>query len=473
MKNRLNKQDGTIKHFTCHKLNIITAAMIAAVLCMSLAISYIIFKSLDFNQYDNSVRLLVEDQKNQIEKEIYNRGDYPYIVFDLTGKVVYSDSKFQSKVGDIINVQEMLQYDKSFASQYKNYRKESFVLQKAGEVDRFVVFLVPESELFRNTAQSNAWLIYLPLIVGAIISIALLIIKVVYQRYRIFKPLRDISCSAKAIIAGNYDIEVLRTYSMNINDNEVGELSYAFELMRDELKAKQIKEEALKSSQKELISCISHDLKTPISTIKAYSEGLRDHIAKNPEQQAEFIGIIINKTDLLIGMINELLECSTAQLNQLDIIRDELYFSDYFDPLMSEIEVYVSQNGFHFTYSSNLPQLLVSIDSKRITEVIYNLVENSMKYRNDRDGRITIETERVDMAILVKVKDNGPGISAADIPYVFDMFYRAEKSRSSSIPGSGLGLSICKYIINEHGGEIYCKSTSMKGCEIGFTLPLL
>ena len=114
--------------------------------------------------------------------------------------------------------------------------------------------------------------------------------------------------------------------------------------------------------------------------------------------------------------------------------------------------------------------MLVFIDPKRITEVIYNLVENSIKYIDGKKGKIIIEAVREDRFILIKVKDNGVGISSDDIPYVFDKFYRAEKSRSTNVPGSGLGLSICKYIISEHGGEIYCKSGNNIGCEIGFTL---
>ncbi len=128
------------------------------------------------------------------------------------------------------------------------------------------------------------------------------------------------------------------------------------------------------------------------------------------------------------------------------------------------------KGGFEFTYPLSHSNLIVTIDPKRITEVIYNLIENSMKYMDNKKGRIIIEAEYVEKHILIKVIDNGPGISADDIPYVFDKFYRAEKSRSSSIPGSGLGLSICKYIINEHGGEIYCKSSNRNGCEIGFTI---
>jgi signal transduction histidine kinase len=268
-------------------------------------------------------------------------------------------------------------------------------------------------------------------------------------------------------------LEVIRTYEKVIGENEIGDLTYSFELMRDELKSKQLREEKLKKSQQELISCISHDLKTPISTIKAYSEGLRDGIAKTQESREDYVRIIIGKTDLLIGMINELLEYSNAQLNQMEINRRELYFYEYFYPVLKELGGLVHQKDIAFSYEIKTPDMLLYIDPKRITEVLYNLVENSIKYTREKDGKIVIKAERERDCILIKVIDNGIGISPDDIPYVFDKFYRAEKSRSSSIPGSGLGLSICKYIVNEHGGEIYCKSRHHQGCEIGFTLPVM
>lgn len=453
-----------------HKLNKITAALIAAVLFVSLSLSLVLYMSMDFNQYDNSIRLLVKQQLDRLEQGMYNRGAYPYIVFDLAGTVYYADPEFGLEKEDTVDVQELLQYDKSFAFRYKSSSKESFVLRRNGEVTGFCVFLVPKAAISFNSKKSNAAIIFGPVTAGVMVSVILLFIRSAYLNRRILRPLNEISTSAKGIIAGNYDLEVLRAHGKKLNEDEVGELSYSFELMRDELKARQIKEEALKKSQKELISCISHDLKTPISTIKAYSEGLRDNIAKSKEQQTEFIRIIINKTDLLIGMISELLEYSNAQLNQLEINRTELYFLDYFGPLMEEVRIYIERNGFEFACEHSLSNLIVTIDPKRITEVIYNLVENSMKYMGGKKGRIIIKAELEDQFVLIKVIDNGPGISADDIPYVFDMFYRAEKSRSLSIPGSGLGLSICRHIINEHGGEIYCRGVLKGGCEIGFTI---
>lgn len=455
------------------KRNIITTASIVVVLFVSSIVSIHRFLKQDFNIYDNEIRMLVSQQKNDIEKGIYIKREHPYIVFDLEGKVLYSDTTFRYKQGEILNIQEMLQSDKSFKINYRDQIKESFILQKGGKTVGFVVFLIPKSEIVKETAYTRVYKVFLPIVLGVFISICILIVRTLYFNMRILKPLVEISKSAKAIIEGNYDLEVLRTYGEEIAENEVGDLTFSFELMRDELKAKQIREEALKKSQQELISCISHDLKTPISTIKAYGEGLRDGIARTPKAQEDYVKIIIEKTDLLIGMINELLECSNAELRQLDIHKEEQYFLHYFIPMMKEIEGFVKQKGIYFTYEINTPDLLVNIDKRRITEVMYNLVENSMKYAGEAPGRIDVEVERQDSNILIKVKDNGIGISPDDIPYVFDKFYRAEKSRSSRIPGSGLGLSICKYIVNEHGGEIYCKSRHNQGCEIGFTLNCL
>lgn len=453
-----------------YRRNIIATAVIVVVLFVSSIVTIYRFLRMDFNIYDNDIRMLVSKQKNEIEKGIYNKGKYPYITFQLDGKVLYNNSAFKDKQGDIINVQEMIQSDKSFRNHNRSEIKESFVLQKEGKTVGFVVFLIPEKDIVKDTNCVRVVKVFSPIIIGILISISIMIAKTIYFNNKILKPIGEMSSSAKGIIAGNYDLEVVRTYDKVIGENEVGDLTFSFELMRDELKEKQQREEKLKKSQQELISCISHDLKTPISTIKAYSEGLRDGIARTPKSQEEFVKIIIGKTDLLISMINELLEYSNTQLKQLNISPQEAYFFDYFIPLMKEFEIFLNQKCIDFYYKIKTEDMIVNIDKRRITEVLYNLVENSIKYIGEKPGCIGIEVERQGEYALIKVKDNGIGISPDDIPYVFDKFYRAEKSRSSSIPGSGLGLSICKYIVNEHGGDIYCKSRYNKGCEIGFTL---
>lgn len=453
--------------------NWITATFIVVVLFVSIAWSLQAYRSESNHKTSNEIRLLLSEQLDAIEKGEFYQGKYPYIVYDLTGCVLYSVEPFTYRKNDFINVQELLQRDESFYQQYPSYEKECFVLKENATVYGFVTFLIPEIELTRVSVVQRVVNVFAPLIFGAVLIVITLLYQLWYSNRRILLPMREISESAKAIIKGNYDLEVIRVYNRSVADNEIGELTYSFELMRDELKSKQIREEELKKSQQELMSCISHDLKTPIATIQAYAEGIRDGIAKNEQDRNKYIEVILQKTSTLISMIKNLLAVSNAQLNQLEIKKEELYFNPYFVTLMEEVELYIRQNDMELTYERLPYDCLVQMDTRRITEVIYNLVENSIKYRGEKGKRIAIQARVVEEDIQVQVKDDGMGIQSDDIPYVFDRFYRAEKSRSSRIVGSGLGLSICKYIVEQHGGTVYCKSQKSGGCEIGFTIPIL
>lgn len=451
------------------RMNIIMTVLATVIILLSAGISVVCYQRIDIREYENQVRVLTSAHRERVEQGTYGSWEYPYLVCDLSGVVLYADELFQKKAGDKVNVQEELGMDESFGKNYAGMVKKSFVLKKDGVVNGFVIYYIPEEALMgADYDQKILWCLQ-PACVGVLLGVLLFIVRLYYCNRFVLGPIGEIAASSKQIIRGNYEYEFRRIFNNKVNADEVGELTYSFELMRDELKAKQIREEELKKAQQELISCISHDLKTPISTIKAYAEGMRDGIARDKTARASYIRIIIEKTNLLIGMIEDLLRISNAQLNQLEICRKEVYFVPFFEKAMKEIEGYVRQQDMAFSYSMELEERLVNIDEKRILEVLYNLVENSIKYRREQ-GKIEVIATREGEYVLIRVIDNGMGISHDDIPYVFDKFYRAEKSRSSSIPGSGLGLSICKYIVEKHGGTIYCKSRKEKGCEIGFTL---
>jgi signal transduction histidine kinase len=339
-------------------------------------------------------------------------------------------------------------------------------------VDRFAIFLLPQKLVIKHTGAARYLYIFLPSIIGIIVVFIILILRNIYLKKHIINPIVEISRSAKAIMQGNYDLQVVKSEGKRLLYSEVDELMFGFELMRDEIKDKAIREEQLKRSQKELISCISHDLKTPISTITAYSEGMRDGLADSPEKQKKYAEIIAAKAEVLTKMINDLLEHSNAELNELKIDKKEIYFADYFLRAMKEIKLYTEQKGVILEYNPNVPNLLINMDEGRINQVIYNLIENSLKYMDKAEGKIFISCEysSPNKKLSISVKDNGSGINMADIPYVFDKFYRAEKSRNLSIPGSGLGLSICKFIIEKHGGSITCQSRQSEGTVFTFTL---
>lgn len=451
--------------------NRIMTVLATVIILLSASISVLCYGKIDIRRYENQIRILTAEHHAKVEQGEYGSWEYPYLVFDLEGLVLYADAEFHAEVGDKVNVQEEISMDESFGKSSKGTVKKSMVLKKDGKVNGFVVYLFPEEAVMGADYNRKMLRCVMPFCLGVALSVLLLAGRLLYCNRRVLEPIGEIAASAQQIIRGNYEYELRRIFSNKVNADEMGELTYSFELMRDELKAKQIREEELKRAQQELISCISHDLKTPISTIKAYAEGMRDGIAKDENARASYTRIIIEKTDLLIGMIEELLKFSNAQLNQLEICCKETYFVSFFEKAMREIEGYVRQNDMEFSYRAELEEQLVNLDEKRILEVLYNLVENSLKYRRE-NGKIEIVAEREGDEVLIRVLDNGIGICNDDIPYVFDKFYRAEKSRSSSIPGSGLGLSICKYIVEQHGGTIYCKSRKGCGCEIGFTLRL-
>lgn len=454
------------------KWNQISSIMIILILATGFLGSLYNYKHLDFTLYINDVRLKLEQERAKIEQGIYPESEFPYIVFDTAGKVLFATAEFKSHKGDSIVIDEMLQMDRSFAKQFQGYQKWSLVLNSNNTCVGFVVYLMPNSYVVSDLYIKNGVLCFFPIVIAITLSSVLLSIRSLYCNYRILKPLQKISTSSQAIITGNYDIEVLRVYDNKLQSNEIGDLTYSFELMRDELKAKQISELAIRKSQQELISCISHDLRTPISTIKAYSEGIRDGIASTDIERKEYLSIIINKTNLLEGMITELLEYSNTQLNQMDILKKEVYFQSYIKEISRELRIYIEQRNIKFVCTYPEEDFIITIDQRRITEVLYNLIENSMKYMDESDSLIQLVTKRENGLLSLHIIDNGIGISAEDIPYVFDKFYRAEKSRSSYISGSGLGLSICKYIIEQHGGEIHCRSRKSNGSEFWFTLPI-
>lgn len=473
-----------------HKMayvNTITTVICAVVIFAGIIGSFVRIQEVDVRHYDNQTRILLSDIVRTIEKGEYPVCEFPYMILGTDGEVRYADTEFHQTNGVFLNVQEMIQSDESFARQHEGLYKEVYVLYReketitsqteedtvtnaGSEITGFVIFLIPEMYLLKEPVYEQILNSLIPLGIAVLFVLLVQIVKTIMYNRKVFHPLREINKSAKHIIAGNYDYEVLRVNGTRVRNDEIGDLVYSFELMRDELKDKQVREEQLKKSQQELISCISHDLKTPISTIKAYGEGLRDGIAQTQEARREYEEVIIRKTNLLNQMITELLEYSNAQLNQLEIKPREVYFLSYFTEVACELKGYAGQRNVEVYYEANLADRIVTIDCKRITQVLYNLVENSIKYMGDQPGRIAITATGIDQEVLICVADNGIGINADDIPYVFDKFYRAEKSRTSSIPGSGLGLSICKYIIEALGGTIYCKSKNGQGCEIGFTL---
>nr|WP_284693880.1 HAMP domain-containing sensor histidine kinase [Paeniclostridium ghonii] len=235
--------------------------------------------------------------------------------------------------------------------------------------------------------------------------------------------------------------------------------------MRESLIISREREKKLKIAEKELLACISHDLKTPIANISGYCEGIIDGIVKEERDIKRYAGIILKKAKVLTKLLDDILELSKAEINQMSINKKEVYSKEFFDELLEEISMDVISSGRQFVVENEPYNLLINIDKDKITQAINNIISNSIKYTSS-DGIISIRFEKITDGMEIRVKDNGIGISADDVDLVFNKFYRSEKHRNQNIPGSGLGLSIAKYITEMHNGSIEMISGNGSGTTV-------
>lgn len=289
----------------------------------------------------------------------------------------------------------------------------------------------------------------------------------VFWIYRtVSEPISRLQKAARSIKEGNLDFE-LHSDSLD----EIGELFRDFEEMRIILKANAEEKLAYDKESKELISNISHDLKTPLTTIKGYVEGIMDGVADTPEKMDRYIKTIYNKANEMDMLINELTLYSKIDTNRIpynfSAVEADSYFSDCADDLGIELEA----KGFHFRFQNDLERpCRIVIDPEQLRRVINNIVSNSVKYMDKEEGEIGMYIADAGDRVRIDISDNGKGIAPKDLPYIFDRFYRAEISRNSSKGGRGIGLAIVKKIVEEHGGTIWAQSEEKKGTTISFTV---
>jgi signal transduction histidine kinase len=279
-------------------------------------------------------------------------------------------------------------------------------------------------------------------------------------------PIRQLQTAAENIREGNLD------FTVNVNgEDEIGELGASFEAMR--LRLKDNAEEKL-SDEKEnraLISNIAHDLKTPITAVKGYAEGIIDGVANTPEKVDRYVRTIYNKANEMDTLINELTLYSQIDTNRIPYNFAKINVEEYFQDCIEEIGMDLEAKGIGLAYYNYVdPDVTIIADPEQLRRVINNIISNSIKYMNKTKGFINIRIKDVGDFIQVEMEDNGRGIAQRDLPYIFDRFYRTDASRNSATGGSGIGLSIVKKIVEDHGGKIWATSKEDTGTTMYFVI---
>ena len=314
-------------------------------------------------------------------------------------------------------------------------------------------------------------LISKPLLVDMFIAILVILIftSIMLTRWihrGVFDPINQLNVAMKKIKDGNFD------YMMSTDSKgEIGDLYRNYEDMR--LRLKESAEEKLQQEKKnrELISNISHDLKTPITAIKGYMEGIMDGVADTPEKMDKYIKTVYNKANDMDRLINELTIYSGIDNNRLPYNFHRINVADYFGDCVEEVGLDLESKNIQLNYSNLVSSdTMIIADPEQMKRVINNIIGNSIKYIDKEKGIIDMRIlDEVD-SIRIEIEDNGKGITAKDLPKVFERFYRTDASRNSSQGGSGIGLSIVKKIIEDHGGYIWATSKEGEGTCMHFLI---
>lgn len=297
----------------------------------------------------------------------------------------------------------------------------------------------------------------------------------------ITKPLRQMMVAAESIASGNFK-ERVRVRSRD----EIGRLGDKFNVMTERVEdlLKQVSQERDRLSvalarlqdsehrRQQLIENVSHELRTPLACIQSAAEALLDGVADDPERRAICLNTIHEETQRLARMVEQLLRLSRGMHDETRESRSPL---DINEIAQSAVQRFLPRAaGKHIQLDVTVPgePSWVMGNSDQLLQVLLNLLDNAVKYAED-GGEVHVSVRHVEGNVVVKVKDNGMGIAAEELPYIFDRFYRADKSRSRATGGSGLGLALVREIVEAHGGATHAESAPGVGTEITFRLPLM
>lgn len=282
----------------------------------------------------------------------------------------------------------------------------------------------------------------------------------------VFNPIKELNLAMCKIKEGNFDY-MLSTESKG----EIGDLYRNYEDMRLRLKESTEEKGMQEKQNRELISNISHDLKTPITAVKGYVEGIMDGVADTPEKMDKYIKTIYNKANDMDRLINELTLYSGIDNNRIPYNFHRINVADYFGDCVEEVGLDLESKNIELNYSNLAdPDTKIIADPEQMKKVINNIISNSIKYIDKEKGIIDIRILDEMDSIRIEIEDNGKGISAKDLPKVFERFYRTDASRNSSQGGSGIGLSIVKKIVEDHGGYIWATSKEGEGTCMHFVI---
>lgn len=311
-------------------------------------------------------------------------------------------------------------------------------------------------------------ILYRTIISFVVILMITAIVLLVWLYNGIIKPLAVLKVAANRIADGNLEGEI-----HGDPRDEIGELQNDFENMRQHLKEMTDSQLRREEVSRQIMSSISHDLKTPLTAIKGYAEGIRDGVARTPEMQEKYVNIIISKANSMQQLVDELAFFSKVENDALIYNFKIMPMKPYMDDVCDELAEDMKSRSITLDYRFEAGEAVRTIlDPEHFHRVIENVVGNAAKYmdRPAGEGRVSLTVTEEPGLVWITVTDNGPGIREEDLEHIFERFFRGDAARSTKKGGSGLGLSIVKSIVEAHGGSISAESRVGIGTTIRFSV---
>ena len=270
---------------------------------------------------------------------------------------------------------------------------------------------------------------------------------------RISSPIEDLTETAKEFGEGDYDVEFKAE-----GYKEIEELSIVLDDARNEVKK-------VTDLKKELIANVSHDLRTPLTMVKAYAEMIRDLSGDNPEKREKHCQIIIDEADRLSGLVNSILELSKLESGSQQLTKTSYSINEQIEDVLKRYTLMIEKDGYDISYDPDDDRSICA-DREKIGQVLYNFINNAINYTGD-EKHIKIRQINKPGAVRIEVIDNGQGIPKDKLSEVFDRYYRGGKVKRETV-GTGLGLSICQEILKKHGFAFGVQSEEGKGSTFWF-----
>lgn len=315
----------------------------------------------------------------------------------------------------------------------------------------YVFLFTSLEDIGTTTSLIKSQLIYLTLL-----TILLSIVIAMFLSRRIAKPISDMTKKATKLADGNYNLVF-----KNTGINELDELANSLNYLEQEVSKTD-------TYRRDLMANVSHDLKTPLTMIKAYAEMIKDITIDDKEKTIKNLDVIIEETERLNILVNDILELSKLQNNQDNLDIEEFDIVLLIKDILRRYEIIKETENYNLILESP-ESIIVKADKKRISQVIYNLINNAVNYTGD-DLKVIVRLTEESKDCLVEIIDTGKGIDEENLQNIWNRYYKQEKNHKRNVIGTGLGLSIVKNILEQHHFDYGVKSIKNHGTTFYFKI---